>query len=106
MPTFGDVQSTIALVLGLAALGMQGFALLDAVRQRPDAFVAAGKRTKNFWLGILAVAVAIGLLSVFNPLNLFSLLAVVGAGVYMADVRPALRSVSGGGARQGPYGPW
>lgn len=106
MLSFGTVQGFVALALGLAALAMQVFALVDAARQRPDAFVAASKRTKNFWLAITGVAVAIGVVSVSSPLNLFSLLAVVGAGVYLADVRPALRAVSGGGSHDGPYGPW
>lgn len=103
---FGQVQGLLALVLGLGALAMQLFALVDAVRQRPDAYVAAGKRSKNFWLILTGVAAAIGVIFVANPLNLFSLLAVVAAGVYLADVRPALRAVSGGGSHSGPYGPW
>lgn len=106
MFSFGQVQGMVALILGVAALAMQVFALVDCLRQRPDAYVAASKRTKNFWLIVTGVAVAIGVISVANPLNLFSLLAVVGAGVYLADVRPALKAVSGGGSHNGPYGPW
>ncbi|HET7476936.1 MAG TPA: DUF2516 family protein [Dermatophilaceae bacterium] len=106
MPSLDMVQGYVALALGVAALGMEAFALVDAARHRPDAFVAAGKRTKGFWLAVTGVAAAVGLLSVASPLNLFSLLGVVGAGVYLADVRPALRAVSGGGRHQGPYGPW
>jgi len=107
MLSFGNLQGLIALALGLAALAMQVFALVDAIRHQPQSFVAAGKRTKTFWLALTGVAVALGLLSVQSPLNLFSLLAVVAAGVYLADVRPALRAVSGrGGSRNGPYGPW
>ena len=33
--------------------------------------------------------------------------ALVAAGVYLADVKPALDQVMGrGGGTQGPYGPW
>ena len=89
MTAFTDFQSSLVLILGLAALACEVFALVDALRHRPDAFVAAGKRTKNFWMILLLVAV------------------VLGAAVYLADVRPALRRVTGRGRRNdGPYGPW
>ena len=105
-------QGIVTLVLGLAAFAAEVFALVDAVRHRPDAFVAAGKRTKQFWSIILGVAVLLGFVSVGSSL-LFSigLIAVVAAGIYLADVRPALRQVSGRGGgngpqHMGPYGPW
>jgi len=99
------LQSLVLLVLGLAALALQGFALIDAIRMRPDAFPAAGKQTKMIWLAILGVATAIGFVSVFGPLNIFNLIGVVAAGVYLADVRPAVRGIAGGGG-SGPYGRW
>lgn len=102
---FFAAQNAVLLVLGLAALGMEVYALVDAFRQRADAFVAAGKQTKQIWLLILGVATAIGFVSVSGPLNLFNLLAVVAAGVYLAGVRPALQQVRGGGGA-GPYGSW
>ncbi|TPG14087.1 DUF2516 family protein [Pedococcus bigeumensis] len=106
----GSAQGIVILLLSLAAFAAEVFALVDAVRHRPDAFVAAGKRTKQFWSIILGVAVLLGFVSVGRSL-LFSigLIAVVAAGIYLADVRPALRQVSGrGGGSQhmGPYGPW
>lgn len=101
----GGAQSLVLLALGVAALGMQGFALVDALRQRPDAFAAAGKLTKRLWTIILIVAAALGFVSLYGPLNIFNAVAVIAAGVYLADVRPALRRVTGGGGT-GPYGPW
>jgi hypothetical protein len=108
MNLIGSAQSTVTLLLGLAALGLEVFAFIDALRHRPDAYVAAGKRTKQFWLIITGVAALIGFVTVFSPLNLFGILAVVGAAIYLADVRPALQQVSGRGrgSSQGPYGPW
>lgn len=103
--TISSAQSLVVTVLWLVALGAEVFALVDAARTRPDAFLAAGKRTKNFWVAITAVAVLLGFVT--TPLSMFGIAAVVGAGVYLADVRPALRQVLGkGGGRQGPYGPW
>lgn len=102
-------QGIITLLLGFAAFAAEVFALVDAVRHRPDAFVAAGKRTKQFWTIVLAVAVLLGFVSIGSQLTFsIGLIAVVAAGIYLADVRPALRQVSGGrgGQHMGPYGPW
>lgn len=107
--SLGLVQGVIALALGVAAFAMQVFALVDAVRHRSDAYVAAGKRTKTFWVAIVAVCAAVGLLFIQNPISIFGIAAVVGAAVYLADVRPALQRVGGRGgssSHQGPYGPW
>jgi len=106
MDAFSSFQRLLMLAVGLAALGVDGFALQDAVRQRTDAFPAAGKLTKWIWLGILAVATAIGVIYVQFPFGFFNLIAFVAAGVYLADVRPAIKSISGGGNSGGPYGGW
>lgn len=101
-----EVQSVVLLTLGLIALALQGFALFDAATARADAFPATSNQTKPIWLGITAVCLAIGFVSVNDPLNLFNLLAVVGAGVYLTRVRPAIRSITGKGGNSGPYGSW
>ena len=107
MDAFSTLQSTLMLIIGVLALGVDAFALVDAIRQRTDAFPAAGKLTKPLWMGILAVATAIGVIFVQNPFNIFDLIAFVAAGVYLADVRPAVRAISGGGrGGGGPYGGW
>lgn len=102
----GTAQSTLLLVLGIAALVIEIFALVDALRHRPDAYAAAGKRTKSFWGTVLGVATAVGFVALGNVLSLFGVGAFVAAAVYLADVRPALAAVTGRGGRQGPYGPW
>jgi hypothetical protein len=95
---FGSLQALIMFAFGIAALGLSVFGLVDALRHRPDAFTAAGKRTKNFWLLVLGVAVALAIVSVRAPFQITWIVAVVGAGVYLADVRPALRRVMGRGS--------
>lgn len=109
---FGDLQSFLLLALGVAALGLGAFALIDALRHDPQAYAVEGKRTKTFWLIVLGVCLAVLIISVGNVLNLFGLLAVVGAGVYLADVRPAVNPYTArkkkdrraGGS--GPHGSW
>jgi uncharacterized membrane protein len=104
---FGSIQGVIALVFGVAALVLSVFGLVDALRHRPDAFTAAGKSTKTVWLVVLGVAVALSFYTVASPFTLPWIFAVVGAGVYLADVRPALRKVMGhGSSNNGPYGSW
>jgi hypothetical protein len=106
MHLISSAQSLIVLLLGVVALGLEVFALVDAARHRPDAYVAAGKRTKQFWTILTGLAALVGFVFLFSPLNLLGILAVVAAAVYLADVRPALQQVSGRGSSSGPYGPW
>lgn len=108
MNVIGQVQFYVAVVLGVAALAVEVWAFADALRRRPDAFVAADKRTKGFWLAVTGVALAVGFVFLFQVGSMLGLLGVVAAGVYLADVRPALDRVmgKGQGGRQGPYGPW
>lgn len=105
--TLGQVQGWILLTIGVLAWAAQLWAFIDALRRRPDAFVAADKRTKTFWLIILGVAAAVGFATFTSPMGLLGLLGIIAAAVYFADVKPALDRVTGAGRRQqGPYGPW
>lgn len=104
-----EVQSLILLALGLLAFGMELFALFDVLRRPAAAFQYADKRTKNFWLILVGVAAAVGFVSLFNPTSLVGLLGVVAAGVYLADVRPAVsqyRPRGGTATGRGPHGSW
>jgi lysylphosphatidylglycerol synthetase-like protein (DUF2156 family) len=103
-----DAQLLLTFALGLAALGMEVFALVDAARHAPQAYQLAEKRTKNFWLIVLGLCAVVGFVSMWNVLSLVGLLAVVGAGIYLTDVRPALRTYRGrrDARGSGPYGSW
>ncbi|WP_187685524.1 DUF2516 family protein [Nocardia wallacei] len=90
-----SVTGAILLVLWLAALGATIFALVHAVRQRPDAFTAVDKLTKPIWVGILVAALAFLLLA-RTPVGLLGIIAVVATGVYLADVRPKVDEVQRG----------
>jgi len=104
---FGSLQALIYLAFWVLAIGLSTFGLVDALRHRPDAFTAAGKASKNIWLAVLGAAVALSIVSFPNPFQMTGILAVVGAGVYAADVRPALRRVMGrGSSGDGPAGRW
>ena len=97
-------------VLAVAALVVEVWAFVDAVRRPAQAFPAAGKQTKPLWLVILGVAAVIGLWSSTlggpNLVSLFPIIAFVAAAIYLTDVRPKVREFKGGSSSSGPYGPW
>ena len=86
----------LLLSLGLGALALKVWALIDAISRPTAAFPAAGKLTKVAWIVILALSVLLG---GTNVLGLFGLLGLVAAIVYLVDVRPAVREIR-------PGGPW
>jgi len=99
------------LALDIVALGVEAWALADALRRPPGAFVAAGKQTKPIWLIILGVAVVMGLASAayrLPPISFIPIIPFIAAAIYLTDVRPKVREFRGGGGstRMGPYGPW
>jgi CBS-domain-containing membrane protein len=109
MSAIYNAQQLIQMAVGVAVLAMMVWALVDCLRTPSDAFPAAGKRTKQLWLILTGAATAIGFVFVLSPFNIFNLLAIVAAGVYHADVKPAVRAVQGRpgpGSHMGPYGPW
>ena len=97
-------------VLSIAALCVEVWAFVDAVRRPTAAFPAAGKQTKPIWLVILGVAAVIGLWSSTlggpNLVSLFPIIAFVAAAIYLTDVRPKVKEFKGGSSANGPYGPW
>jgi predicted membrane metal-binding protein len=95
-------------VLLLGAFVIEVWAFADALRRPSDSFKAAGKQTKPIWLIILGVAFVIGIAGAvgYLPLlSIFPIAAFVAAAIYLADVRPKIKSLKSG-TRQGPYGPW
>ena len=97
-------------VLSLAALVVEGWAFIDAIRRPAGAFLAAGKQTKPIWLIILGVATVIGIgysaLGGVSLIQILPLAAFVAAAIYLTDVRPKVREFRGGTGSSGPYGPW
>lgn len=95
MEILGTLQHAILFVLGLFALGCEGFALVDAWRRRADAFDAADKHPRDRWIVVLAVATALGFAMVRDVTSLLGLASFVVAAFYLIDVRPALQRVMG-----------
>jgi len=104
----GLLQTYLFVALALALFAVEAWALIDLLRRPSVAFTAAGKRTKTFWGLIVGAAAVVGLIAIPPPLGLGLLgggflmfVAVVPAGIYLADVRPAIEPYS---RRRGPRG--
>ena len=104
---FGTVQAGVVLIIAVGAFAFEAWALIDAARHSPGAYIAAGKQTKALWVGILAGATVIGFLGLPCPLGLsftsaisfLGIAAIAAAGIYAAGVRPALRAAGPGPRR-------
>ena len=88
-----EVQNYLQLVLFLVALGIKGFAFVSSLLYPTQAYPAAGKGNKAAW----AIGLGVGFVAQLllpGPLGIINLVCLIGAGVYLADVRPALASVT------------
>lgn len=92
-------------VVGWGLFALWVWALLDCAVRKAAAFPACDKLTKPAWLTILVLSALIGALVVqpfaywVNPTQIVGLVATVVAGVYLADVRPAVREITGDSGR-------
>ena len=77
MQTINHIENWLLFILFVGVLALQVWALVDCITRKAPAFPAAGKLTKPTWILLTAVAVA--------PVS----------SVYLADVRPAVREISG-----------
>lgn len=89
------------LLVYWALVALRLWALVDCLTRKAPAFPAVDKLTKPAWVAILLIAGLLGTLfsnpySPFGVASIFSLASVVVAMIYLADVRPAVREVSGG----------
>lgn len=82
---------TLWLLLDLVFIVSSVTALIMAAMAREDAYRAADKKTKSFWLIILGVTVAVNLFISVLFLSIAGLIATI---VFFVDVRPALKQVS------------
>lgn len=83
-----------------ALIAIRLWALIDCLTRRSAAFTAVDKLTKPAWVAILLFGGLLG--TVFSApytgavVQIIPLVSVVAAAVYLVDVRPAVRAVSGG----------
>ena len=113
---FTRLDQVVLAAIGVVSAAVAGYAFVHALRQRPDAFTAVGRLTKNAWMGITGASALFllfiplfglladpsfdGLLASFSGprsgLSLFWLAGLVATLVYLVDVRPAVVGVQRG----------
>ena len=87
------IESEVYFGIWAILLVVKLFALSDAVFRPTQLFVAGDKQTKMLWIAMLGVTL---LLHIFDSRTGFGFLGLIGAVValvYLADVRPVLRSM-------------
>jgi hypothetical protein len=88
------VEGMAMLVIDIVLLAVKIYAFVNALRYSDDAYRAAGKLNKMAWCVILGLGVAAQVVLAGSPLNLINLAMTVAALVYLADVKPALSSLT------------
>lgn len=88
-----QIQSVILLVVSLVIFACQAWAFIDAISHRTEAYPAADKMTKQGWLIILGLALAVHMVF-WNPISFLNIAGTIAAIVYLVDVRPALRGLT------------
>lgn len=94
-----STAATILYIIQWAGVPVGLFAFVHAATQRPDAYAAADRKTKQAWMGITGGGTAAMLLLGFlgGMGMLFWIAGLVAVLVYLVDVRPKLIEVQRGG---------
>ena len=91
-----EVRGLISQIIGYGAALLSLIACIHCAVQKPEAFNALGTLTKGTWLGILVVSLVLALLfGGYARLNLFALIAIAAALVYLLDVRGGIKDIGG-----------
>ncbi|MGI8869884.1 MAG: DUF2516 family protein [Mycobacteriales bacterium] len=86
--------SGILEIIQIGCLAVELWAFIDCTTRPADAFRAAEKLTKPGWLVITGLAAVVTFFA--GTIGFFGIAAIIAALVYLADVRPAVREISGG----------
>ena len=91
---FGTVQNLVVLVLWVVLLGLKGFAFVECLRAPTQVFPAIGRQSKVLWLVLTGLALLTGLVPNLT-LTLFGIAGAVIALIYLFDIRPRIKSITG-----------
>ena len=89
------VEGSFLLIVELALLGVKIFALVSCLMYASEAYAAANKLTKPAWGATLGLGLVVQIVMAgSSPIGILNLAFTIAAFVYLADVRPALRSLT------------
>ena len=95
MNIVGDLYLWTDRVLVYGLLALRAWALIDCLTRKVAAFPAVDKLTKPAWVAMLLICTLLGY-PYLLPLGVFTLITVLPACIYLTDVRPAVREITGG----------
>ena len=89
------IEGIFSLLVEVILLGVKIYAFVNSLMFSKEHYTAAGKMTKPAWSIILGLGLVLQVLMVASsPINLINLAFTIAAFVYLADVRPALASLT------------
>jgi len=89
------LESNVSLLIELILLAVKIFAFVNCLMWSAQHYTAANKLTKPAWAIILGLGLVLQVIMAgSSPINLLNLAFTVAAFVYLADVRPALASLT------------
>lgn len=88
------VQSSALLLFSVLAIALSALSFLDCVRRPNAAFPAIGRQSKVLWLLLTGGATLAAIAWVRGP-ALPAIAAIVIAMVYLFDVRPRIKEITG-----------
>jgi succinate dehydrogenase/fumarate reductase cytochrome b subunit len=88
-----QAETGVMLIVELVLLVVKIFAFVNSLMYSADAYDAANKLTKPAWTIILGLGLVVQLV-LGGPFGIINLAFTIAAFVYLADVRPALASLT------------
>jgi hypothetical protein len=88
------VEGITLVLIDIVLLAVKIYAFVSSLRFSDQHYRAAGKLNKPAWTIILGLGLAAQVVLSGSPLNLINLAMTVAALVYLADVKPALSSLT------------
>lgn len=88
-----QAEMTFMMIVELVLLVVKLFAFINSLLYSAEAYDAANKLTKPAWTIILGLGLVVQVV-LGGPLGIINLVFTVAAFVYLADVRPALASLT------------
>ena len=90
-----EIEGLFSLLVEVILLGVKIYAFVNCLMYSAEAYSAANKLTKPAWGIILGLGLVIQVVMAgSSPINLINLAFTIAAFVYLADVRPALASLT------------
>ena len=94
MQTIDNFEAWLLRIVWIGVLVLQLWAFVDCISRKAAAFPAANKLTKPTWLLLTGFALAM-VLAFRSVTFLLSYIGIIVSSVYLADVRPAVKEISG-----------